>query len=174
MNRDEIPAGGIVALQTGELMVAARQATAHLPRLTEQTPEGLRSAVAAVRHVIEQAWPSVVPETARDVMVAAARMACDAGIWQVPEAICEALPGMQTMTADAVLELTAEWVDAGEPAPGAGFTPPVAYASSAAFDRDEDEETLVSVAVLLTLAHLALPGGQGMTGPATTTGGDHD
>ena len=35
------------------------------------------------------------------------------------------------------------------PAPGARFTPPVAYAGSVAFDRDEDAGTLAAVALLL-------------------------
>jgi hypothetical protein len=161
MDRDNPPVGVTVALQTAELLTLARRATMGLPRLAEQTPEGLRSAVQVMEIRLAEVWPHVVPETARDVMLAAARIACDARLRQVPEAILEAFPNTQTMTADAVLELTAEWVDAGEPDPGAGFTPPVAYASSAAFDRDEDEETLVSLAVLLTLAHLAIPGGHG-------------
>jgi hypothetical protein len=160
MDRDNPPVGVTVALQTGELLALAKKATAGLPRLAEQTPAGLQSAVHVMATRVAEVWPNVVPETARDVMLAAARIACDAGVRQVPEAILETLPNMQTMTADAVLQLTVEWVDAGEPYPGAGFTPPVAYASSAAFDREEDEETLVSLAVLLALAHLALPGGR--------------
>jgi hypothetical protein len=57
-----------------------------------------------------------------------------------------------------MLQLTAEWVAAGSPDPGARFTPPVAYASSAAFDRGEDADTLAAVALLLAVAHPAGPG----------------
>src|SRR5215471_1375668 len=41
--------------------------------------------------------------------------------------------------------------------PGARFTPPVAYARSAAFDRDEDAKTFAAVALLLAVAHPAAP-----------------
>ncbi len=42
--------------------------------------------------------------------------------------------------------------------PGVSMPPPVAFASSVAFDRDEDRETLSSASVLLTLAHLTISG----------------
>jgi hypothetical protein len=43
------------------------------------------------------------------------------------------------------------------PRPGAQFTPPAAYASSAAFDRSEDAETFTAVALLMALAHPPAP-----------------
>lgn len=157
MNRDTLPGPGSVALATGELMVTARRLTARLPRLAESSPEQLAAAVAVVRAGVLELWPQVMPEAARDVMLTCAETACEAGVREVPGAVADMLPG-ELDGAAGMLELTAEWIAAGRPERAAGgFAPPYAFASSVAFDRDEDTETLASVSVLLTLAHLALP-----------------
>jgi hypothetical protein len=100
-----------------------------------------------VQAAITPLWPQVVPEAARDVLVACAQLAVTRGI--------TASPG--DVTAGAMLELTAEWAASGEPGPAAGFAPHVAYASSAAFDRDEDAGTLAAVSLLMAIAHPAAP-----------------
>ena len=171
MNRDDVQAGAVIALATGELMVTARRLTARrltarLPRLNESAPSQVAAAVAVVRAGVAGIWPKIPPEAARDVMVTAAGMACAAGVTTVPEPITEMLPG-QLDAAGGILALTAEWRaetypgdrHAGVPmGPGVAMPPPLALASSVAFDRAEDRETCSSVPVLLTLAHLAIPG----------------
>jgi hypothetical protein len=94
------------------------------------------------------------------VMITAAQVAVEAGVAVVPDAAAAMFPGGHVDGADGMLELTGEWIAAGRPGPGSypgGFMPPFAFASSVAFDRDEDDQTLTSVSVLLTLAHLAAP-----------------
>jgi hypothetical protein len=54
-----------------------------------------------------------------------------------------------------MLELTADWVASGSPERPGAFPPPAAYASSAAFDRDEDAEMLAALSLLLAVAHPA-------------------
>lgn len=55
-----------------------------------------------------------------------------------------------------MLELTADWVASGSPERPGAVSPPAAYASSAAFDRDEDAETVAAASLLLlAVAHPA-------------------
>lgn len=154
MRREPIPTPGVVALATGELMVAARRTVATLPAGTEP-----RAAVAEMREALSQLWPTVPPESVRDVLIGATELASELGITEVPEdlsaELAELYPG-ELDGADGMLDLMTEWVNAGRPIGPGAFTPPVAFASSTAFDRDEDEETLTSLAVLLAISHLAL------------------
>jgi hypothetical protein len=147
MNRDTLPSGADVALAFGELMVRARRVIATEPAAPPAT------AAAAVRAAIGEIWPKVMPEAVRDAMLTAAEMAVGAGITTIPGEIDAHYPHTQ-FDAAVMLELTAEWIAEGSPRTG-GFTPPEAFASSVAFDREEDEQTLTSLAVLLTLAHIA-------------------
>jgi hypothetical protein len=158
MKRDPAPNPAEVAIATGELMVTARRLTARLPRLAESAPEQLASAVAVVRAgILDRLWAEVPPEAVRDVMVTAAETVYEAGVTEVPEAIAAMFPG-ELDGAGGMLEMTSEHLAAGKPEPAPGrFTPPYAFASSVAFDRSEDDETLASLSVLLTLAHLAMP-----------------
>jgi hypothetical protein len=145
MNRDQPPAGPVVALMFAELMAAGRRAA------IAQEPGLPAEAAAAVQSALTPLWSHVVPEAARDVLVTCAQIAVSCGITNLAN-----LPaGAGSITAQAMLDLTAEWVAAGSPGPGARPTPPVAYASSAAFDRDEDAETFAAVALLLAVAHPA-------------------
>jgi hypothetical protein len=158
MKRDPAPSPAAVALATGELMVTARRLTARLPRLAQSAPEQLTAAVTAVRAgILDGLWSKVPPEAVREVMVTTAEMACEAGVTEIPESVAAMLPG-DLDGAEGMLELTREWIAAGRPEPGPGrFTPPSAFAGSVAFDRAEDEQTLASLSVLLTLAHLTIP-----------------
>jgi hypothetical protein len=182
MNRDDVPTGAAVALATGELMVTARRLTARLPRLDESAPGQLAAAAAVVRAGVAEIWPKVPPEAARDVMVTSAEMACEAGVTTVPEPVAEMLPG-ELDGAEGMLTLTAEWRAetypsdrrAGVPmGPGVSMPPPVAFASSVAFDRGEDRETLSSLSMLLTLAHLSLPRPEGQDEPIRVGDPDGD
>jgi hypothetical protein len=151
MDRDNLPTGAAVALATGELMVIARHTVAGLPPTTEPA-----AVVAALRAAVGQLWPKVMPEAARDVMVAAAELACECGVTELPADVISRYSGGPLNGADGMIELTGEWLAAGKPEPEPGrFTPPFALASSVAFDRDEDEETLTSLAALLAIAHMA-------------------
>jgi hypothetical protein len=143
MDRDTPPDGLMAGLLFGELMAAGRRAAI-------AAPDDLGEAAAAVQAALTPLWPRVVPEAARDMLTACAQVAVSRGVTELPASV-------GSITAATVLELTAEWVAAGSPDPGARFTPPVAYASSAAFDRDEDAETLAAVALLLAVAHPAAP-----------------
>jgi len=144
----------MVALATGELMVAARRTVAALP--ADAAPAAV---VAEIRSALGQLWPGVPPEAVRDVLISAAELAAELGVTQMPDdlsvELAERYPG-QLDGADGMLELTAGWITAGKPTGPGGFTPPVAFASSVAFDRAEDEETLTSLAALLAVSHLAL------------------
>jgi hypothetical protein len=142
MDRDTPPDSLVTALMFGELMAAGRRAAI-------TAPGDLAAAAAAVQTAITPLWPQVTPEAARDVLVACALQAVARGIIDLPASIDD-------ITAGAMLELTAGWVAAGSP--GARFTPPVAYASSAAFDRDEDAATLAAVSLLMAVAHPAAGG----------------
>ena len=108
----------------------------------------MAAAAAAVQTAITPLWPQVMPEAARDVLVTCAELAVTRGITALPASTDD-------ITAGAMLELTAEWAASGGPGPAAGFAPHVAYASSAAFDRDEDAATLAAVALLMAVAHPA-------------------
>jgi hypothetical protein len=143
MNRDLPPAGYMVDLMFAELMAAGRRAAI-------AAPEDLAEAAAAVQAALTPMWPQVVPEAARDVLLACAQIAVGRGVTDLPSTV-------DNITAATMLKLTAGWVAAGGPDAGPRFTPPTAYASSAAFDRDEDAETFAAVALLLAVAHPALP-----------------
>ena len=143
MDRDTPPDGLAAALMFGELMAAGRRAAI-------AAPDDLAEAAAAVQAALTLLWPHVVPEAARDVLTTCAQIAVSRGVTELPASV-------GNITAATVLELTAEWVAAGSRDPGARFTPPVAYASSVAFDRDEDAETFAAVALLLAVAHPAAP-----------------
>lgn len=111
---------------------------------------GLPAAVASVRAAVLPLWSRTVPEAARDVLVACADLAVTRHVVAVPDELDESL------IASEILDLTAGWVADKRPAPAGGrFTPPVAYASSCAFDRDEDAVVLDAVCLLLALAHPA-------------------
>jgi hypothetical protein len=152
MDRDHPPSGADVALATGELMARGRRAVAAWP---DVRPNELPALVNEVRITVSELWPRVPPEAARDVLVAAAELACRAGVTEVPAELGEVYAG-ELDGAEGMLALTREWLaetyasDRREATP-----PPVAFASSVAFDRDEDAETLTSLAVLLVLAHVA-------------------
>ncbi len=143
MDRDTPADTLVAAVMFGELMAAGRRAAI-------AAPDDLAEAAAAVQAALTPLWSRVVPEAARDVLTTCAQIAVSRGVTELPASA-------GSITAATVLELTAEWVAAGSPGPGARFTPPVAYASSAAFDRDEDAETLAAVALLLAVAHPAAP-----------------
>jgi hypothetical protein len=143
MDRDTPADTLVAALMFAEIMAAGRRAAI-------AASEDLAEAAAAVQAALTPLWPRVVPEAARDVLVTCAQIAVSRGVTELP-----ATAG--NVTAAAVLELTAEWAAAGSTDPGARFTPPVAYASSAAFDRDEDAETFAAAALLLAVAHPAAP-----------------
>ena len=144
MDRDTPPDGLVAALMFGELMAAGRRAAiAQEPGLPDE-------AAAAVQSALTPLWPRVVPEAARDVLITCAQTAVNSGITKLPATV-------DSITARTMLELTAEWVAAGSPDPGARMTPAAAYASSAAFDRDEDAETFAAVALLMAVAHPAGP-----------------
>lgn len=149
-----MPTGAAIALATGELMVAARRTVTALP--ADAAPVAV---VAEIRSALGQFWPRVPPEAVRDVLISAAELAAELGVTQMPDdlsvELAERYPG-QLDGADGMLELTAEWITAGKPTGPGGFTPPAAFASSVAFDRAEDEETLTSLAALLAVSHLAL------------------
>lgn len=143
MDRDTPPDSLVAALMFGELMATGRRAAI-------AAPEDLADAADAVQAALTPLWPQVVPEAARDVLITCAQIAVGHGVTGLP-------PGVDNITAATMLELTAGWVAAGSPAPAVRFTPPTAYASSAAFDRDEDELTFGAVALLLALAHPPAP-----------------
>lgn len=144
MERDHQPFGPVIELMFADVMVAGKRAAMSAP------PGDLAAAVTAVRKTIAPMWPRLVPEAARDVMIACAQLAVTLGVTELPAAL-------DSITAADMLELTAEWVAAGSPAPRVKFTPPTAYASSSAFDRDEDAETFTAVCLLLAIAHPASP-----------------
>jgi hypothetical protein len=143
MDRDTPADNLVAALMFADIMAVGRRAAI-------AAPEGLAGAAAAVQAALTPLWPRVVPEAARDVLTTCAQIAVGRGVTELPGAA-------GNITAATVLELTAEWAAAGSPDPGARFTPPVAYASSAAFDRAEDAETLAAVALLMAVAHPAGP-----------------
>lgn len=153
MNRDDLPTAAAIAVATGELMVAARR--------TVRPGMDLAAAVTEVRAAVTALWPGVMPEAARDVMATAAQMACQYGVTDLPAGLLDHYWSGQLDSAEGLLQLAREHAAADwpaswpEPQPG----PPgqlLAFASSVAFDRAEDEETLTSLSALLALAHLEL------------------
>jgi hypothetical protein len=145
MDRDSV--GVIVAtLAFAELMAAGGRAA----RGTGDG--GLPAAVAAVRAAVVPLWPRTTPEAARDVLLACADLAfTQHQVVAVPGALGKCL------IASEMLSLTAGHAADKRPVPaGHRFTPPEAYASSCAFDRDDDAAVLDAVCVLLALANPAV------------------
>jgi hypothetical protein len=143
MNRGLPPSEAVIPLIFAEVMaVGGRAAIA--------APDDLAEAAAAVQAALTPMWPHVVPEAARDVLMTCAQIAVSRGVTELPSAV-------SNVTAATMLELTAGWLAVGSPAPGARFAPPAAFASSAAFDRSEDAATLAAVALLMAVAHPAMP-----------------
>lgn len=149
MRRDVAPSLGEAEIMMMELLGMAQRTVAGQPSGTAAA-----DAAAAVRAEVEPVWSHVVPEAARDVMIAAAQLAVGRGVAELPADVAERYGARAVVAAVDMIDLTREWVAAGEPRAPGGFPPPVALASSVAFDRDEDDWTLTSVAVLLALAHL--------------------
>lgn len=144
MERDEQAAPAMVALMFAEVMVTGKRAA-------EAAGDDLAAATAAVRAAITPMWPQIVPEVARDVLMTSARLTVARGVTELPA-------GTEDPTAATMLELTATWVAAGSPDPDGGRGgPPSAWASSVAFDRDEEPELLAAVCLLLAAAHPARP-----------------
>jgi hypothetical protein len=160
MNRDLPPSAAAVTLIFAEIMAVGRRAAI-------AASDDLAEAAAAVQAALTPMWPQVVPEAARDVLMTCAQIAVSRGVTDL-------VPAVSNITAATMLELTAGWVAAGSPGPGARFTPPAAYASSAAFDRSEDAETFAAVALLMALAHPAVPvhGDDYWPGTCPECGGD--
>ena len=101
MDRDTPPDGLVAALMFGELMAAGRRAAV-------AAPADLAAAAAAVHAAIAPLWPQVVPEAARDVLVACAQLAVTRGITALPA-------GIEDETAASMLELTAAQPASGSP-----------------------------------------------------------
>lgn len=143
MNRNQPASEAVSTLIFAETMTVGRRAAI-------AASEDLAEAATAVQAALTPMWPQVVPEAARDVLMTCAQLAVSRGVTELP-------PTVSNITAATMLELTAGWVAAGSPGPGARFTPPAAYASSAAFDRFEDAETFAAVALLMAVAHPPAP-----------------
>lgn len=141
MKRDPAPSPAGVAMATAEIMTAARRAVS-----PGADPV---AAVAAIREALAPLWPTVPPEAVRDVLVVSGTAAYERGIRGLPD-------GLADRTAEWLIEMITD-CRAGtlaSPGPG-GFSPPEAFASSVAFDRDEDAETFATLAVVLALAETA-------------------
>jgi hypothetical protein len=160
MDRDSPPDPVMTALMFGELMAVGRRAAVY-------GPGDLAGAAAAVRAAVLPLWPRVSPEAVRDVLVSCAELAAAAGAG-LPDDDADGVDARGMITARDTLELAAGHAAAGSPSKR--FAPHVAYASSAAFDRDEDAATLDAVCVLIALAHPA--GSAGM--PADPADEDDD
>lgn len=143
MMRDAPPGPGTTEIIFMDLMIAGKRAA-------QSAPSGdLAAAITAVRKAVTPMWAIVIPEAARDVLITCAELAVDShDITRVP---AEAGPDV---IVDAMLELTASWIADGRPS--RRFTPPAAYASSTAFDRDDDQAMFTAMCLLLALAHPAI------------------
>jgi len=149
-------------LAAARLMARARQVTARLPRLAGQNADGLAAALVAVRGAIAELWPQVPPEVACEAILVATSAASQNGVTTVP--FVPGMPAGELADADKMLELAAEWFSVGrypaadEPRGSLGqAAEPRAFATALAFDRNYDQETFVTLVVLLTLAGLAIP-----------------
>ena len=141
MNRDQPPHSDAAVAYTVNLMMGAgRRAVTGIP-LADRRPALV---LAAVRRDIEPLWQWTNPETARDVMILAARRSWQSGVTSCPEDLADD-------SAETMLEFTATTE------PDVSPQDPWAFASSVAFDRDEDAETFQTVCVLLVLADLREP-----------------
>jgi hypothetical protein len=133
-----------VLLAVADLDMAACRAVTGLT-LTDPA-----AAVMAVRAALGSLWPHMTPEAARIALASAATMAWEAGAASIPEPVADPL-------AAAMLTATGEWhrtrtvgLDTG-----AALPPPLALASTAAYDRNQDD-TLTGLATLLAVAHLVV------------------
>lgn len=149
MNRDSTPTPAAITMATTELFLVVRR-TWH--KLAANYGLTMATAVGPMAVALGEFWPSTPPESARDALCISARAAVIGGITKVPMQDAD-------LTASTLLELTADWLAAnpGHEVTGAPIgppgNPPLAFASSCAFDRDE--ETLRSLAVLCVLAEMA-------------------
>jgi hypothetical protein len=148
MDRDTPPDTLVATMMFAELMALGARAALF-------GPQDLPGAAAAVRAAITPLWPRVAPEAARDVLVASASIAYSHGVTAVPDLPGELTGSSGAVTAGGMLDMTAEWAAATPTPAGTRFTPPEAYASSCAFDRDDDAAVLDSVCLLMALAHPA-------------------
>lgn len=147
MKRDTIPSTYEVALMIGELWAMGRRLTDSRPAYHETNAKQLNMSIQIVREgIAKRLWANTPPETVRDILLLTAEICCNSGLSKLPD-------WLDTSHAKWMLEVTQGWIDAGKPTTP-NFSPPYAYASSVAFDRNEDTETLDTVAVLLTIAHL--------------------
>lgn len=139
MDRDTT-GGGADALGFAQLMTVGAWAA------RDTGDAGLPAAVTAVRAAVLPLWGRTVPGAARDVLVACADLAVTSQVTSLPEAagVSEIAAGM--------LDLTVTWDAGGR---SLGFTSPLAFASSCAFGRDDEDAVLEAVCVLLALAHPA-------------------
>jgi hypothetical protein len=155
VNRDAPVTTATVALATGKMMVAARRAA-------PPGPSDPAAAVTAIRAALAPLWPKVPPEAVRDVLATAAEGAAEAGITRIPESITSRYPAYgELIAAVTLLDMAGRWYRAGKPASQPGRPAPhQALASSVAFDRDEDDDTLTALAILLALAFTAVPAGE--------------
>lgn len=136
MKRDPAPGPAEVALATAEMLTGARRATS-----PGADPVAARN---AIRDALTPMWPRVSPEAVRDVLVTAAELAWQRGARSLPD-------GLADQTAEWLLEMTGQ-----DDVPEAGAIGSArAFASSVAFDRDEDAETFATVAVVLAVAETA-------------------
>lgn len=152
MKRDPVPSPAEVAIATAEIMTAARRATA--PGADPVT------AVASIRDALAPLWPNVPPEAVRDVLVVSGTAAYDHGLRGLPD-------GLDDQTAGWLMEMIVDCRTGrlASPGPG-GMSPPVAFASSVAFDRSEDAETFETLAVVLALAETAAAPDPGPVSPS--------
>jgi hypothetical protein len=135
VKRDPAPAPAITLAAVAEMTIAARRAI-----IPGARPAGARQAILTA---LRPLWPDVPPEAAREMLVTMAERARACGVRTLPA-------GVADQTAGWLLEL------AGQQGPGPAGMPAVAgLASSVAFDRDEDTQTLTSLATLAAVAFLA-------------------
>jgi hypothetical protein len=112
------------------------------------------TAERAIREALAPLWPRVSPEATRDVLVTATELAQQHGARNLPD-------GLADQTAEWLLEMAAQ-----DDVPEAGAIGSVrAFASSVAFDRDEDVETFATVAVVLAVAFTSEPEPDELAGP---------
>ena len=137
MNRDSSPptTDEIAAWSTVIVGTAMRYA-GPVPR------SAMVSAIAAVETPLRRLWLVLPPESVRDALGDAAGLAHRAGLAAAPDGVDD--PGGLVA---AVLALADQPAAAGQPSPLR------AWASSQAFDRDEDEVTFRLLVVLLALAY---------------------
>jgi hypothetical protein len=141
VNRDQPPHSDEAVAYTVGLMLDVGHNTVTGTPIARRNPA---AALAAVREAIEPFWQWTNPETARDVMIHGARLAWQSGVTSCPEDLADD-------SAETMLEFTAATVP--DVSPQAAW----AFASSVAFDRDEDAETFQTLCVLLVLAYLREP-----------------